>query len=338
MRSRWFIGVVAAGCGLLASWSGRAEACTCLPDGFARMDPEPEATDVARNHAVVVIGFFDPKTLELTAADGTAVPFELEAGPSSGCAGTMYGELIPKGDGFAANSTYRVRARPTYPESARHEFTFTTGDWSWAERLDYPPLEAKVSLLTNYPESGVSCATGSVMSCATLNYFKDVELIARKDGEILLRWVLQANDPNFLFKAVPDCIEFRRREPNGTRSTPLEICGDALNVSRFAESEVGDRDFFCRNGLVGAGSRALPRAPDVAGRDAGDLADGGEAGDAADGGAADLGDGRAAGHEAWGCSAAHGRRGPSAGAGLWFALASLLLVVRRRRSVAGNWY
>jgi hypothetical protein len=345
MRSHWVIGVLAASIGVATFWPAQADACTCSPDAFGRMNPEPGATDVARNHAVVVAGFFDPETLELTTADGTAVPFELEAGPSSGCGGTMYAELIPK-DGYAANTTYRVRAVPTYPESAVHDFTFTTGDWYWPEPEAYPALEAKISMLTSYPPSGVGCSVGSIMSCITLNYWKDVEVIARKDGEIMMRWVLLANDPNFLFKVVPDCLEFSRREPSGARTTPLEVCGDALNVSPFVESEVGHRNFFCQGGLVGVGAHARPISPPPD-HDAGVDVDVITTNEAGSGGAADAkstsapredsasdpndaNDANQRDQPQGGCVAVRTGRAPSASASGLLLLVGFVLAARRR--------
>jgi hypothetical protein len=265
MRSQWIFVALVASLGCASLWPPRAAACSCIADAFSRMDPEDGATNVARNHAVVVMGYFDLDSFELTAPDGTLVAFEMTAGPTSGCEGMLWAELIPKVS-YAANTTYRVRAVPIHRSSPSNEltFTFTTGDWSWAERVDHVPLEAKVSMLDGFPSDRASCTTGTVMSCATLNEFENVEVIARKDGEILLRWVLLANDPNFLFKVLPDCLEFRRREPTGARSQPLEICGDALNVRAYDASEVSEHGFYCRDGVVGVGPNVGRNPPAAA--------------------------------------------------------------------------
>ena len=76
-----------------------------------------------------------------------------------------------------------------------------------------------------------------------------VEVIARREHKVVMRWLLDDignADAIFAMTPVPDCIEVRRRAKTGKRSAPTEVCGDALKVTPFREEDVDASQ--CRNG------------------------------------------------------------------------------------------
>jgi hypothetical protein len=136
-----------------------------------------------------------------------------------------------------------------------------------------PPV-ALASMISGLPPSGLLCVSGEFMTCVTVDDFENVEVLARRGEEIVMRWMLLDRDGDFLLEAAPDCVEFRRRSRTGKRSAAVAICGKQLGLRAFRPSDLKDQVIQCRNGKIGTDAdppragESRPVTPPVAGSDA----------------------------------------------------------------------
>jgi hypothetical protein len=231
MRKSWLISwlllAFAGACALPA----RARACTCSGSPIYRSDPEDGAQDVPLNAALLVLGAFPVESLTLEDEDGQAVEFTLHAGPTPSCAGTS-ADLVPM-QPLKPGTTYVLEVEPLYPSSGEPSSTrFTTGT-AWLPDLEPEPPTASASVFLDVPPDGFSCGDGTVRAFIDVPDWEGVEVIARRGDTVLLHWMLLAGEGGFKLESAPDCLEFRRRAPNGRRSAPVALCGDALAERPF---------------------------------------------------------------------------------------------------------
>jgi hypothetical protein len=284
-----------------------ARACSCGPWAIAGSVPENGARDVPINQALVVEGRLIAESIKLEDMNGNPVAFDLEQGPTPGCPGT-WAELLPRAP-LAPMTQYRIVVASDAPfviDPDRDSLTFTTGTQVLPEQNLTPP-KGRASVVEGLPQSDSSCGPTVVAACVDLEDYAGVELVARRAGQIITRWLFSEDslDPLFGFDVVPDCLEFRRRAVTGQRSESLTICGEALGTRSAVASDMSLQVVLCRAGVIG---EQASNAPD-AGRpkqeeDAGGDVRESETIDAAD---AEL--------SSDGCAA--GRHGQAPGAALW---------------------
>jgi hypothetical protein len=285
--------------------------------------------------APVIEGVFDPASIRFQDAEGHDVAFTANQGPGLGC-GSTYGqwaELVPQSP-LAPNTRYSIAVEPSLEGTAEvvgpNSVSFTTGDTLVPERTLSRP-EAKASVLLDVPASSFGCSFEHVYVCLFADDPQEIELIARRGDEVLLRWLLPRIDSAgspleglVTRGTAPDCLEFRRRNANGQRSEPLTLCGDQLPTRSYRDED-GSEVVACRDGKVGADAPAAPPTDSTAHAMAAPSPD-------ADGGtiaAAEISSQAPAAGS--GCAVATKARDAS-----WFevfvsALAAALLVSRRRK-------
>jgi hypothetical protein len=173
--------------------------------------------------------------------------------------------------------------------------------------------------------SAASCASGSALACLSLDDWEDVEVVARRDGEVTMRWVLLSGEGGLAFPEAPDCLELRRRSPTGRRSEPLVICGDAFNTRSLRDEDLTHRNLTCSEGTIEVSDASGHRPPDARSETT-EGADAGVAGDD-DPGA----DSATSEPSADGCSTLLGSRHASNPTPLAFIAVALLALVRGSR-------
>jgi len=264
----------------------RAAACSCLPTPIHASEPDDGERDVALNQAIFIEGVFRADSARLEDESGRVVELERNAGPSPGCPGTS-ADLIPKSP-LAPNTRYVVRVEPLFPRSVSPDqpssLSFTTGTEMLPE-VSLEPPHATASVLFDGP--GAMCGGSKVYTCLGIHDPDDVELIARRGDEVLLRTTtLVRNDALYGLADVPDCVELRRRARTGRRSAPVTICGDALHARKWVASDSVQQVVQCRDGMIGASGAQAPGASE---------ADPGRAGSNTAGAHAETGSGAKAG-------------------------------------------
>lgn len=253
---------LAIGAASLLALPADARACSCSPFAITSSTPARGALDVPLNAAFELLGAFDATTISLRDPQGQSVAVTVNAGPLPGCPGTS-AQVVAQ-QPLLPNTTYVLRATSRYASDPEYEtVTFTTGTRLLADDEPEAPRGA-ASALVNVT-SGSSCDDGSVAVCASAESWENVELIARRGDETVLRWVLRAADNTFLLEDVPDCVELRRLGATGRRSAPVTVCGSALNARSF---QPHDRDelgvLLCKGGVAGEAA-ILASDGDVAG-------------------------------------------------------------------------
>jgi hypothetical protein len=315
----------------------RALACTCAVTVFTQSDPKNHAQSVALDAAPYLQGAFDASTLELQDERGTSVDFTLQQGPRVGCQGA-WAELQPK-RALQPNTRYTIRVEPLYPDSfppseRTHTLTFTTGDGPLPEQHLEPPRLAHASVVY----AALYCGGTSVSMCIGglgEPMPKDIEVIARRDDQVLLRVIGGlVDDGLYGLDDVPTCVELRRRAANGRRSEPITICGAALGARDPRPSDYQSMVLQCRDGVIG-GPSATPAgagAVDDAGADDAGANDAGQGAPPDAGAAPPLTAAAPAklSREVSGCSALGGSTGSAATAGWLAALAYLSRRLRRK--------
>lgn len=239
-----------------ASLSAPVFACECSPAAVYHAQPGDGADNVPRDIAPVLEGAFDPATISLEDEDGVKLAFALNVGPRFGCLGG-WAELLPS-QPLAANARFTIRVAASQPDALAADkrvasITFTTGSDELADVPLLPPPLTAASVLRGAPDCGgvpvvMACIGGLEQQTPA-----DVELIARRGNEILLRITsLIQNDGNYGMAAPPDCIELRRRARDGRRSEPTKICGDALLTRDYLASEATPGSWVaCKDGILG---------------------------------------------------------------------------------------
>jgi hypothetical protein len=195
-------------------------------------DPPDGATDVPLNLAPVVHGNFHAGTIRLEHASGEPVEVTINEGPS--VCGVVWAEVIPKRP-LEPMTQYVIRVASQDPEFDRPDdasIRFVTGVNLLPEQdLPTPKVHATTVQGMSF-ENG--CWPTNVMTCLNLDDPPedrfDVEVIARHDGKMLVRWLTPIKDATYSFAVLPDCFELRSRSRTGKRSEPLMLCGDALDV------------------------------------------------------------------------------------------------------------
>jgi hypothetical protein len=283
-------------------WPARSDACSCISDAIYRSEPEAGASDVALNQAILIDGAYVADSIAFEDAEGRAVEYDATLGPTPTCPGTS-AVLVPRAP-LRPDNRYAIRVQPMFPESemppAMATLSFTTGSSVLAESELEPPT-AIASMISETPMSGLACGSGQFTTCVAVDGFDDVELLARRGDEIIMRWMMQGREGSFIFESAPDCMEFRRVGPTGKRSAVVAICDQQLSPRPFRPSDLQDDFVQCREGKVGSDAIATPAAPSddaptgmaaAAGSSAGTAADRGTAangGTAASGGNAATG-------------------------------------------------
>jgi hypothetical protein len=344
MHSRGWIGFLLFG-GVAASfWPADARACSCLGTAIARSDPFDGAQDVAINRALVIEGYLDPASIRLENESGERVDVQVNHGPTPGCPGA-WAELVPR-QALDTNATYVIRAATVatvgdMPESV----TFKTGT-SQLPALTLQAPKGRVSVVEGFPQSGSSCGSTKIQACVGLEDAVDVEIIARRGDEIIMRWMMPHEEGNYGFEVTPDCLEFRRRGPTGQRSEPLIVCGEALGTRAFRASDMNGHEYLCHDGVTGVpeGDRTNPpvRPTDPPLGSAGARANAAGASAAGNGANVPLAGSRSSSERtpepsdsaqrnrrSYGCGAAPGA---PASAAAWYALLVMLAVQRVRRT------
>lgn len=235
MRFRLFAAALALEAAITCWAPSVTRACTCSPAPIYDSLPMDGETDVPLNRALTIGGAFEPDSIVLEDARGLPVPFTLHVGPQPGCAGTQ-AELVPQ-EPLQPNSSYTLRVQGMYPHSAHESpsaLTFTTGSALLPdEEPSVPSGEARV--LFDVDPRQFMCGAGNedVHACVRLDDWKDVEVLALRGDEVILRWVMGSESGSFALSQQPDCIELRRRTATGRRSAPKRLCGDALDARAF---------------------------------------------------------------------------------------------------------
>jgi hypothetical protein len=230
-----------------------ARACSCIPSAIWNSDPPDGTSDFPLNQALVVQGRLKAESVRLEDVNGAAVEFDLDQGPTPACPGT-WAELVPKKP-LAPMTQYRIRVESSAPlaiDPDRTSLTFTTGTRLLPEQNLRTPT-GRASVVEGLPQSGVACGPTTVQACVGLDDYTNVEMVARRGDEIIMRWLFSddTTDANFGFGVVPDCLEFRRRAATGQRSAPLTICGDALGTRSARADETSSQFVQCRAGVIG---------------------------------------------------------------------------------------
>jgi hypothetical protein len=239
-----------------ASLPARAKACSCSPEPIYHAMPKDGAGGVPLDIAPLLEGAFEHTNITLEDEHGGKPKFSLNLGPRVGCLGG-FAELVPE-QPLAANTRYTIRVVRSYPDSMLPEprvaaISFTTGSAELAdEPLRQPPLTT-ASVMRNAPDCistrvAITCIGGLERTSP-----RDLELIARRGEKILLRTTkFVQNDGSYGLDEEPDCIELRRRAPDGRRSEPTKICGTALLTSDFQERDKGESGWLqCKGGILG---------------------------------------------------------------------------------------
>lgn len=248
-RGVWKLAVVASLALFVAgSLPTRCRACSCISRPVARSNPAKGAEDVPRNQAIVIEGNLDPRALALRDAAGKRIAFKLNHGPVPGCPGT-WAELVPIHP-LAADTKHTVRVVSTFADRQVVEISFTTGSKSLPETSLAIP-RGSVSLVRGVPAVS-QCYFGDVHGCVGIADEQNIEIVARKGTQILMRWLLSNRDSEFSLYEAPDCIELRRRSPTGQRSAPLELCGAALGLRSYRQGDVRGYDLLCKDGVIGS--------------------------------------------------------------------------------------
>ena len=233
----------------------RVWACTCATKPISHSQPANDSTDVPMDIAPMLEGPFDPTTIGFADERGVELEFELVQGPRVGCLGA-WAELLPK-QPLRANTRYTIRVGALdpvgLPASERVDMlTFTTGAAPTPDEEIAPPQLTAASVLRGAPVCGgrpenVTCIAGLEQPDPA-----DLELIARRGDEILLRISSFIGEGgNYITEEAPDCIELRRRAPNGRRSEPVRICGEELLVRDYREGDLDENDWVtCEEGVL----------------------------------------------------------------------------------------
>ncbi|MEY4514799.1 MAG: hypothetical protein RLZZ450_6921 [Pseudomonadota bacterium] len=204
---------------------------------------------VALNAALELMGVFELGSIAVSGPAGQAVEFTVNAGPTPTCPGTS-ASVVPK-QPLLPNTKYVVKVRTLTSEPGPTSFVFTTGTASLPDEVPAAPTGA-ASVVFDVAPDGQSCGDGTNYACVGVDLWDNVEVLAKKGDETLLRWVLKANDGLFSLRQQPDCIELRRLSATGRRSDPLKICGDALKPRAYTTSDRDSNQWIqCTNGVVG---------------------------------------------------------------------------------------
>lgn len=257
MRFFKCVGVLIATASPVWLWSAGALACTCSTMPIYASVPAHEAQDVAINQAVVVDGVFSEDSIVFESADGTAIEFDLISGPAPTCPGTS-ALLVPRGP-LSPKTRYTVRVTPLFPEGLEEKdsrLSFTTGTRTLPDDEPKPPPAAIASVISGTPDDGASCGGGGFYTCADVEDFENVEVLATRGGAILMRWRALDRENSFAFDVSPDCIEFRRVSATGRRSAPLSLCGEHILRRPFRSSDMGEHWIECHMGRVGTDANA----------------------------------------------------------------------------------
>lgn len=341
MRILGFTSVFAAVVAAASAWHpARAHACSCLASPIYKhsADPRDGATNVPVNFAPVIEGSFEPGSITVEDELGQRVDVTIHEGHAAGgCPGT-WAEIIPQ-QPWSVHTAYIIRVKPRSPAQSTaddSQLRFVTGSDSLPESELAVP-EARLSTLTDLPDLG-SCGPIKAKTCLNVEgqteERRDVEVIARRGDELLLRTLLPINDADYGFAELPDCLELRRRSPTGARSKPLMLCGDELHVKKYEQR--GNKPDWprCEDGTF------TPEAgPEDGDRPSGeplDTSSSGAAGSppsAADGDEPNTDGPAAPNHHAYGCSAMQGRPG-TAGPLAWIVAALFFRAVRRRKRLS----
>ncbi len=159
---------------------------------------------------------------------------------------------------MAANTRYTIRVDALHPGALKPDervasIRFTTGNDELADQSLAPPQLAAASILRGAPDCGGLPSISACIGGLEEESPTDLELIARRGDEILLRITsLVHDDGGYKVEEQPDCIELRRRAADGRRSAPTTICGDALLARDYRESDKGPNGWVqCRDGILG---------------------------------------------------------------------------------------
>jgi hypothetical protein len=117
--------------------------------------------------------------------------------------------------------------------------------------LEQPTAIARMISQRQSSPALADCGGGEFATCVGVDDFENVEVIARRGDEIIMRWMLLAPEGVFLFEVAPDCMEFRRRAPTGKRSAVVAVCGPELAARPFRPSDLDNDGFRCRDGKFG---------------------------------------------------------------------------------------
>lgn len=261
-----------------ATMPARAKACSCSPEPIYHALPKDGAGGVPLDVAPLLEGPFEQTGITFTDEHGAEQKFKLNVGPRVSCLGG-FAELIPE-QPLAANTRYTIRVIASYPDSLYPEqrtgtVSFTTGSEEVADKMLRPPQLTTASVLLGASDC---IGEGRALTCIgglERNNPKDHELIARRGDKILLRTTqFIQNDASYALREQPDCIELRRRAPDGRRSEPTTLCGSALLTRELQESDKSSSGWVeCKDGILGDASAyeddadagvSEPQSPDAA--------------------------------------------------------------------------
>lgn len=241
---------------MAAAWPARALACECLPDPIYHAQPKAGATGVPLDIAPVIEGPFDPTSIRFEDERGAELTFALNLGPRNGCLGG-WAELLPS-QPLAANTRYTIRVAALYPGGLTAEqriaaVSFTTGSEQLADETLLPPRLSAASVLRGARDCGGLPTTFACIGGLEEEAPRDLELIALRGDEVLLRVTsLIRDDGTYGIAEPPDCIELRRRAADGRRSEPSRICGAALLTRDYRKGESETEGWVaCHAGILG---------------------------------------------------------------------------------------
>lgn len=286
--------------GLVASaMPERARACSCSLLHLTWSSPVEGAQDVPTDVAPALLGAFGE--IEFERADGAPVAFIRTDANDTALFCDTNSELVPERP-LLPDTAYVVRVhaeRTVEGQPSAIELHFTTGASASTEReLPAPQLDLDLfraeTMVNSCSHIAGGCLRTAPQEQLELAFFEGNTLLAR-------RIMFDAQTP--ILARVPDCIEGRTRDIAGRRSPATRLCGTQLSF-RVVPSSV---EFYA------ACEPGAPEPPQEPLDDADQHA--------------------RAGWEDAGCSAAGGR-GPTSIDASWLPGLTLLLLVRRRRSVA----
>lgn len=164
--------------------------------------------------------------------------------------------MIPK-EPLAANTRYTIRVVASFPEALSSSqqtaaVSFTTGDSELADETLRPPPFTTASFLRGAPDCGGPRVAMACIGGLERQSPKDHELIAWHGDKILMRTTSYVRAVgNYGLDEVPDCIELRRRAPDGRRSETTKICGADLLTRDFQQTDLTDDWVPCKGGILG---------------------------------------------------------------------------------------
>jgi hypothetical protein len=160
------------------------------------------------------------------------------------CGGSS-GEIVPAAD-LEPDTSYVIRAASDEQESSAVRFS-TGSDRAPVRTLTPPRVVASFIEGNPLPDS---CAAGTY-GCIDVQNAEHFELILRRDGVEVVRWLAAGPIVADALELPPECLEARARDVTGRRSEASVLCGDELPVRPARLSDFEDYAPRCEHGVIG---------------------------------------------------------------------------------------